>query len=273
MKCKDQREKHFRDGVATRPTFRETPQRAERLRPSKEDGDYSYAIKTRIIEAVKNLDLETTAQLLDAKPSLLTVKSRQGRNLLHLACSGSCAKLNVPESAAVRMVRFLLDRGLPIEEPGLSRRDPGLPLFFAVAAGRNATLVKFLINRGAKVTAAPGGGLFAAGWWEDTGILEILIRAGAPVDVVVGVTPFLACWCWGKFDAAKFLALKGANVNYQDQKGRTALHHGVEKEVNPGLLEWLVQHGASADIKDHHGVSPREKASRKRDKRFIAALK
>ena len=228
--------------------------------------------KTRIIESVKSLDLETTAKLLNAKPSLLMIRNRQGRNLLHLACSASCPKLKVPETVAVRTVKFLLDRGLDIEEPGLSGRDPCTPIFFAVAFGRNPTVVKFLIKRGAKATAAPGGGLFAAGWWGDTAILDLLIRAGAPIDVVVGVTPFLACWSWRQFDAAKFLALKGADVNYQDRKGKTALHHGVEKEFDPALLKWLVTHGASPDITDHDGVSSRLKASRKRDKRFLAAL-
>lgn len=228
--------------------------------------------KTRIIESVKNLDLETTTALADAKPSLLTVKNRQGRNLLHLACSASCTKLKVPETAAVRMVEFLLDRGLDIEEPGLSGRDPCPPIFFAVAFGRSPAVVRLLIKRGAKATAAPGGGLFAAGWWGDTEILDLLIRAGSPIDVVVGVTPFLASWCWRRFDAAKFLALKGADVNYQDRKGKTALHHGVEKEFDPALLTWLVKHGASPDIADREGISPRLKASRKRDGQFLAAL-
>jgi ankyrin repeat protein len=87
------------------------------------------------------------------------------------------------------------------------------------------------------------------------------------------VTPFLACWCWKKFEAARFLALKGANVNYQDpKKGKTALHYGVEKEFDPALLCWLVQHGASPDIEDHEGVTARLRASRKRDKRFFASL-
>jgi ankyrin repeat protein len=228
--------------------------------------------KARIIEAVKNLDLETTTKLLDAKPSLLTVKNRQGRNLLHLACSASCAKLKVSPTVSVRLVKCLLDRGLDIEEPGLSGRDPCPPIFFAVAFGRNPAVVQFLIKRGAKATAAPGGGLFAAGWWGDTDILDLLIRAGAPIDVVVGVTPFLASWCWRRFDAAKFLALKGADVNFQDRKGKTALHHGVEKEFDPPLLKWLVAHGASPDVVDNDGVSPRSKASRKRDKRLFAAL-
>jgi ankyrin repeat protein len=228
--------------------------------------------KARIIEAVKNLDLETTRKLLDAKPSLLTVKNRQGRNLLHLACSASCAKLKVSPTVSARLVKFLLDRGLDIEEPGLSGRDPCPPIFFAVAFGRNPAVVQFLIKRGAKATAAPGGGLFAAGWWGDTDILDLLIRAGAPIDVVVGVTPFLASWCWRRFDAAKFLALKGADVNFQDRKGKTALHHGVEKEFDPPLLKWLVAHGASPDVVDNDGVSPRSKASRKRDKSVFAAL-
>jgi uncharacterized protein len=225
--------------------------------------------KTRIIESVQNLDLDATRQLLDAKPSLLAVADGQGRNLLHLACCASCAKLNVPEAVSARVVNFLLDRGLDIESP--VGRDACTPLFFAVRE-RNPTLVRLLIRRGAKPTAAPGGGLFAAGWWEDIENLEMLIRAGARIDIVVGVTPFLACWCWRRFEAAKFLALKGADVNYQDPKGKTALHHGVEKEFDPALLKWLVKHGASPDVKDRDGVSPRVKASRKRDKRFVAAL-
>ena len=229
--------------------------------------------KTRLIEAVKKLDLDTTRRILEAKPSLLSVKNRQGRNLLHLACGASCKGLKLPESAAVRMVNFLLDLGMDIEEEGGSGRDPCTPLWFAVAFGRNLTLVKFLIKRGAQPARAPGHGLYAAGWWEDTKILDVLIKSGANIEVGGSVTPFLACWCWRRFDAAKFLARKGANVNVQDpKKGKTALHYGVEREFDPVHLKWLVEHGASADIEDKEGLTARVKASRKRDKRFLKAL-
>jgi ankyrin repeat protein len=229
--------------------------------------------KTRLIEAVQTLDLETTKQILKAKPSLLTVRNRQDRNLLHLACGASCKKLGLPESASARMVNYLLDRGMNIEEEGGSGRDLCTPLWFAVCFGRNITVVKLLIKRGAKPELAPGGGLYAAGWWEDTNILDVLIRSGAKVDLVVGVTPFFACWCWRRYESAKFLALKGANVNFQDPKtGKTALHYGVEREFDPALLKWLVKHGASPDLEDNEGVTPRLKASRKRDKRFFEAL-
>src|ERR1041385_5884627 len=206
--------------------------------------------KAQLIEAVKNLDLESTTEFLKRKPELLNVTDRNGFNLLHLACSAAYEKLNLPEVASTKMVTFLLDQGLEIDLP--VGRDKCTALFFAVARARNPALVKLLIKRGADVWVAPGGGLFAAGWWEDVDILDLLLRAGAEIDKIVGVTPFLACWCWKRFEAAKFLATKGADVNFQDSKGRTALHHGIEKEFDPAVLKWLVQNGASARIADEH---------------------
>jgi len=226
--------------------------------------------KARIIESVRALDLEQSRALLDEKPPLLAVTDRQGRTLLHLACAASCEDLGVPESTAAHVAGFLLDCGLGIDVP--YGRDACTPLFEAVARGRNPTVVRLLIARGAEVASAPGGGLFAAGWWDDLENLNLLLDHGARIDVVVGVTPFLACWQWKRFDAAKTLATRGANVNYQDKKGRTALHLGVEKEYDPRLLTWMVQHGASPDIKDRDGVTARLRASRKRDQKFFRAL-
>lgn len=223
--------------------------------------------KTRLIEAVKNLDLQETTAILEDKPELLKVWNDQGRNLLHLACSVDCKKIGKPESAAAKFVAFLLDRGLDIEEEGGAGPDLCKPIWFATARGRNAAVVKLLIKRGAQPT-----GLYAAGWWDDTHILKLLIDAGADLEVVVGVTPFLACWDWGRFRSAKMLALRGANVNVQDKRGRTALLIGIEKEFDPALLKWLVAHGASADIPDRDGVTARAKASRKRNQQFLAAL-
>ena len=226
--------------------------------------------KTKIIESTKSLDLASIKELVGAKPSLLNVADRSGRKLLHIACAVSCKQLGVPNAEAARVVAFLLDRGMPIDEP--FGKDACTPLFEAVARGRNPTVVRFLLKRGADVNAAPGGGLFAAAWWDDLENLKHLVNAGAQIDIVVGITPFLAAWLWRKYDSAKFLATKGANVNYQDRKGKTALHHGIEKEFPPEMLKWLVKHGASPDIEDREGVTARAKASRKRDKKFLAAL-
>jgi len=73
--------------------------------------------KTRIIEAVRKLDLESIKKLLEDNPSLLSVTDRKGRNLLHLACSAQCKELNVPESVSARVVTFILNRRLDVESP------------------------------------------------------------------------------------------------------------------------------------------------------------
>ena len=223
--------------------------------------------KTRLFEAVKSLDVKETKRILEAKPELEKVWNDQGRNLLHIACSVDCEEVGKPEGAAAKMVTYLLDRGFDIEQEGGAGADLCKPIWFATAKGRNHTVVRLLLKRGATPT-----GLYAAGWWEDIPILNTLIDAGADKEVVVGVTPFLACWGWKKFKAAKALALKGADVNVQDERGRTALHIGVEKEFDPALLKWLVAHGASPDIPDREGVTARAKASRKRNKTFVEAL-
>ncbi len=226
--------------------------------------------KAAVIEAAKRLDLPATRELLESTPKLRDVTDRQGRNLLHIACAASPAMLELPYGQQVRLADFLLQRGFEIDEP--FGKDKVTPLFIAVARARNPALVKLLLARGADVKAAPGGGLFAAGWWDDVTNMKLLLAAGAPIDVVVGVTPFLASWGWKRFAAARCLALAGANVNAQDQKGRTALHIGVEKEFDPKQLAWLVKHGASPDIADREGVTARAKASRKRDQKFFRAL-
>src|SRR5215471_11286561 len=179
--------------------------------------------KTRMIEAVKKLDIETVRALRADEPDLLRVTDRQGFNLLHLACCVPCADLGIAESHAAKMVSLLLDYGLDVESKLPPEQDRCTALFFAVARGRNATLIKLLLKRGAKVQNAPGGGLFAAAWYDDVGHLDLLTKAGVNVDVAVeGTTPFLAAWMWKKFEAAKFLVKRGADVNFADQKsGRT----------------------------------------------------
>lgn len=227
------------------------------------------ASKTGLIAAIKRLDVDAATAMLAAAPALRTSVDAGGRNLLHLACAARAATAK-GKAAQVHMAGLLLDRGFAIDEP--YGRDRCTALFEAVARGRNIDLVKYLLRRGADIHKAPGGGLFAAGWWQDLDILRVLLEAGADPEIVAGTTPFLACWCWKRFDAAKYLATYGADVNAQDKKGRTALYHGVDREFDPALLAWLVRHGASPDIEDDEGVSARAKALRKRDQRFARAL-
>lgn len=224
--------------------------------------------RARILEAVRNLDLGATRELLQRDAALAGVKDRSGRNLLHLACSASCKNLGVSESSSARMVELLLGSGLDVESTLVTDGYPCNSVWFAVARGRNATLVELLVKRG----ATPRG-LFAAGWHDDIKMVNLLIGLGAAVDEQAeDETPFLHCWKNGRFRAARVLVKRGADVNFQDSTGKTALHYGVRKAFDPALLKGLVRSGASPDVEDGQGVSARLLASRKRDKRFLKAL-
>lgn len=232
------------------------------------------ASKAAIIEAAKGLDLAAARRMLAAKPALLDVTDRSGLNLLHLVASVQPSRLKLPEAAPIPFIDFLLEQGMPLDAQITSGSGKGCTaLWFSVGRARNLKLARHLIARGAHPRRAPGGGLYAAGWYQDLKILDLLIDAGAEIDVVVGVTPFLACWGWRRFDAAKHLARRGADVNFREpKKGTTALRYGVEKEFDPALLAWLVKHGGDPDIPDAKGVSARARAARKRDKRWLRAL-
>jgi ankyrin repeat protein len=176
--------------------------------------------------------------------------------------------MGVPERASARIVNFLLDNGLDVNSARVMDDYPCNTVWFAVARGRNRTLVKLLVDRGAKPN-----GLFAAGWYDDVDMIELLLRSGASIDEhAEDETPFLHCWKNQRFKSAKFLVRRGANVNFQDSKGKTALHYAIEKSFDPELIRFLVANGASPDINDRTGVSPRLKAARKRDKRFVEVL-
>lgn len=223
-----------------------------------------------ILAGVARFDLGEVRRLAAARPALLAVTDRQERNLLHVACSASAESAGVAFAAQRRLVEWLLEQGLPLD--GKFGRDRCTPLWLAVGRARSPRLVAFLLGRGADVRAAPGHGLFAAGWWEDTRNLALLLDAGADIELVVGVTPFLAAWGWRKFTAARWLARRGADVDHQDPRGWTALRLGVEREFDPAELRWLVRHGASPDIPARDGVTPRRRAARKRDDRWARAM-
>lgn len=229
--------------------------------------------KTAIIEAARYLDQPDMRRLLAMRPDLRGVTDQTGRNLLQIACCASPKRLFKTTAAQVKFVRALLDDGFDADIDRQVGKDRCTALFFSVARARNPALARLLLSRGAKAAAAPGGALFAAAWYGDLSSMRLLITAGAEVDTVAyGMTPFLAAWIWGKVPCAKYLVECGADVDFQDRKGRTALRQGVDREFDPKLLTWLVRRGASPDINASDGVSARLRASRKRDQRYFRAL-
>ncbi len=219
--------------------------------------------KTRLFGALKVLDVETVAALLDAHPELVRVKDERRRNPLHFLCGLPASDKTSPRSLA--LARLLLDRGFDVNEPAFIESGGAFkatPLWYTLSRGRNLPLAKLLLKRG----SSPEYCLWTAGFHDDAEAIDLLVKAGARLDPVTeDETPLLGAIKWSRFKAAERLLHHGANVNFQNSKGMTALHALVKKNSDRRHVEMLLRHGADPTLRDAKGVSPLDMVARRRD--------
>ena len=75
---------------------------------------------------------------------------------------------------------------------------------------------------------------------------------------------------WSRFEAAEAMLACGANVNHQDDRGRTAAHLMLKKNSDCEHFAMLARYKARFDLPDAAGITAAEIMSRKRDPRFRA---
>ena len=89
--------------------------------------------------------------------------------------------------------------------------------------------------------------------------VKFLVEKGTPVDSkdVAGHT--CVHMCTGKFgnkdtcEMAKYLLMKGANINIKNRFGETALFATVQN-MNYECVDWLLENGADPDVYDNDGL-------------------
>ena len=230
--------------------------------------------KTRLEQLVKTFQVDEVSAGLREKPALLVVRDKRGRNWLHLTASVDVdAKPALDPRDSVKQADVLLNLGIAINAPAFTEGDwHATPLWYAVGRGRNLLLATHLRERG----STPEHCLWAACFRQDADMLNLLINAGANLEAVAeNETPLLGAVKWSKFDAARILLEAGADPNYRDVDGMTALHYMLKKNSDTAHFALLVEHGARGDIPDPSGKTAAEIMGRKRDpdfKRMAAAL-
>jgi ankyrin repeat protein len=152
------------------------------------------------------------------------------------------------ERADLATVKALVEGGADPETPIQFGENSWTPLIKAAREGR-AAIVRFLLEKGAKVNAASsdGGELplsqAASRGYDD--VVEILLRAGADAKAKNkdGYTAFFFAASEGHLDVADMLLAAGADVNAEDRYGITALMT-ASSICNPELLRYLASKGA-----------------------------
>ena len=244
--------------------------------------------KTALLDALRAFDLARVRATLRAQPALREFRDEKGLNLLELCCKRSTAGDPAAARRQLEVAKWLVSEGFDpaathTTAPGEDGEEESTQVslaWFAVAKAQNNALARYFLEKG----ATPGA-LFAAAWWGNAGIVPDLVRHGADINEVVGAPPLIRAvdvvrrgtegnqpLARQRLKLLTELLRLGADPNRPAFDGTTALHVALEKEYLDAF-EILVRHGANADVPGHDGRTVREIAARKRDKRYVAALR
>jgi ankyrin repeat protein len=219
-----------------------------------------------MLERVKDFAWREVATSLSESPGLLDYRDDRGRNWLHLCCSVDPKKRPRGGSDSIKTADVLLAAGLDMN--GAAFREghwKATPVWYCVARGRNLGLLKHLLKLGAD----PNHSLWAAGFSDQLTAIKLLVAAGAELDAMTEAeTPFLGAIKTSHFRSAQLLLEFGADVDFRDPRGMTALHCMLKKSSDAKHFRMLLKYGARGDIPDRDGRTAAEIMARKRAPEF-----
>lgn len=179
--------------------------------------------KTALFDAAKRWDAAAVAALLTAAPELISATDPKGRTALHIACAVKPGP-GLGEPDGIKTVTALLKAGADLEahvpmpaEEGDFRANP---VWYAVARGENAALLKFLLRRGGDASYS----LWAAVFRDDVPLMRALLAARPRLNLRAhGETPIFYAARLQRLKTLALLIKAGANPRIKDDRGRDAL--------------------------------------------------
>lgn len=214
--------------------------------------------KTRMNELVRDHRWAEVKAAIDSDPAILGFRDERGRNWLHICCMAR-PKGSVEDS--IRTADVLLEH-YGIDEPAFTEGSWQATPVWHCTAHSNSALAAHLLERG----GSPHHSLFAACYNNDLPMIRLLIRHGAMLEEVAErATPVLDAVKFSRFPGAEELLKAGANPDWIDPDGRTALHIMLRKGTPADHFEMFVAAGTRGDIPDREGKTAIDILRRKRD--------
>ena len=225
----------------------------------------------KFIRAIKNTDLSVIENIIKKEPKWIQWSENNGKNALHYLCGLDLSKDPTKIKSSLQILKLLIKKGININSvhkfEDNSEIFPATPLWYAYTRGRNETLFTWLLANGAD----PSHCMFAIAWYDDIKSAALFKKYGALLDEKAGdCTPFLAAFMWKRFNMAEWLLKNGANVNFQDAKGNTALFYAVKRKYKVGQVELLLKCGADFNRNNNDGLSPKKLAESNRKKEILS---
>eukprot|EP01029_Cantina_marsupialis_P019748 TRINITY_DN45962_c0_g1_i4.p1 TRINITY_DN45962_c0_g1~~TRINITY_DN45962_c0_g1_i4.p1 ORF type:complete len:1582 (-),score=595.33 TRINITY_DN45962_c0_g1_i4:379-5124(-) len=235
-----------------------------------------------ILASIFDANFEAFTQLFKRENGDIKLKDAGGRSPLHLAAFSGAksiletlleipeADINVVDSKGLtalhlgsfkcnlEIVQFLVERGSNVLHlDSLSRS----PLHLAALNGSENSLavVKYLLDslKDTEIDLPTKGSLFSfACMGGNKDVVQLLLKRKVFdlnfENAKDGTTPLHDASSKGHSQILECLIDAGFGLEKQDRRGFTALHHAVAVS-RPNCIEWLLQNGACAAVKDKDG--------------------
>lgn len=227
----------------------------------------------KFIQAVKDLNTKAIEDLLQKDPKWIAWAENDGKNALHYLCAINIAGDQQKATASLQILKLLLKSGTDINSIHHIKDGcgffPATPLWYAYTRGRNEVLYKYLLTNGAD----PDNCMFAIAWYDDAEAAALFGSHGAEIDNgSIGDTPFLAAFNWKRFKVAEWFLQNGANVNFADKKGNTALYYAVKRKLPDEQITMLLKYGSDIYKENHEGISAQKLAEINRQRKILKLL-
>lgn len=218
--------------------------------------------KTSFFDAAKRWRAREVAAALRERPDFASIVDARGRTALHV-CARPEARNAADQAAAVATAKALVEAGADLNavQPIRDGQEvfPAMPLWYAVAFGKNRPLASFLLKR----KADPNHCLFAMVYADDLPSAKLLRSYGARLDDKFDdETPLIYAARHSRAKFMEWLLREGADAKLGDGRGFTALHHAVRRRLPDATLRALLQRGADPRAVSTTGVSVADLATR-----------
>ena len=226
------------------------------------------------VKLVRHWNAGAVAAALRHQPALATRVDRIGKTPMHHCAGINGREAGLPLHDSVGVAASLIDAGADVNAVRLivdeGEEFPATPLWYSVAWGENFRLAKFLLQHGAK----PNGCMWAACWAQNQEMAELLSSFGADVDSVFhGETPLLLIVKAKRFRLLRWLVKEGADINFQDPAGYSALHFAIKRNHNLQQIEELLSLGANPLLKARNGTTPMSLAIKLGKTKLVSMLR
>ena len=152
-------------------------------------------------------------------------------------------------TSRLAIVKILVDGGANVN---IQDYDARTPLMIHAESG-SKDIVSYLVAHGADVHRKDAAGQTALHLAHNLAIVKILVDGGANVNIQddKGRTPLMIHAEKGNKDIVSSLVAHGADVHRKDSKGRTALHHSGSE-----IVKLLVDRGSNVEERDCCQITP-----------------